>query len=482
MAYDLRAMLGGLDDHTRKQVAWWLEGKKWFRVQHGGRGSGKTAGAALAILLLMLAYPELRIACLRREKVAVRESVYEELRRWIVAYPRVRPDFDVQRDRIVCLPTGSEIVFPGVSPTTAESVRGTLSGKAIVFLDEAHQVEQAAWDIFTPSIRPAPGTPHVELWCCLNPKFSTDPAYKQFVVERRGGRKLKLKQVNYYDNPFFPDWLETLRRDSEEFDPPAVYRWRWLGELMPSELEEGVWPVLTREALDACMALWDQRPTAIPGRYPVLGWDVAGLDAPRHGLVVRHGPTVLHIEKFGRSTWPEIGRHVRDVFEAHGCRAVYYDATGVGAAAGAQLDACRVGQPTRRFPVAFGGKPWADHAHWLPGVTNAQQWRDKAAQMAWVLKLRADNSRRRLAGEDIPIGLCLLIDPRTPKHADVIAELAQPVWHRRDLQERTKIEKDGLADLPSPDYYDAMALAFATDAAGGLRASDWHWIDQEEAA
>ena len=450
---------------------WWLRGSRRFRVQYGGRGSGKTSGATEAVIVLMLAKPGRRVACIRREKVAVKASLWQDLDRWIKARG-VGHLFDVGRDRIVCTATGSECTFPGASDVTAETLRGALSGVHVCLIDEAMQLSEPTWRVLLPSLRPSATEPgsRTELWACFNPRLPTDPVYVDFVVNRRGADEGQLlaKRVNWRDNPFFPPELEAQRQHDERYDPRPVYLWKWEGHLMYSKLAEGVLPLLAYEDIDVCASreAWSRRPRTAMGR-PVLGWDVAGPVSPNQGLVVRRGPCILHAEKFGREHWSEIGVYVDAVFARHRCVNVRYDATGVGSGAPATVRA----RPA--LGVNFGARVAGGTVKWLPRMTNEKQFYNRAAQLGWALRLRVQNTVALLAGADVDPLRCLFINPDIRGLADLKAELARPVWEVRSTG-KTRIDKrGGDENAPSPDLYDATALAFALDSARGLKSRDW---------
>ena len=65
---------------------------------------------------------------------------------------------------------------------------------------------------------------------------------------------------------------------------------------------------------------------------------------------------------------------------------------------------------------------------------------------------------------------CLFINPEIPKLADALAELAQPEWN--DDAGKLKVDKQprepGESKPASPNAYDAVVLAFSSDAKKGL--------------
>ena len=87
------------------------------------------------------------------------------------------------------------------------------------------------------------------------------------------------------------------------------------------------------------------------------------------------------------------------------------------------------------------------------------------AQASWVLRIRADNTMRLLAGENIDPHKCLFIDPAIPQLESHLGEMSQPEWN--DTGGKLRIDKqphiDGQAKPSSPDTYDSVVMAFSTD-------------------
>ena len=453
-------------------TAWWLTGRYRYRIQYGGRGSGKSFSCAEALIVLML-IRRLRIACVRRVKQSIKESIYRDMERWI-DWRGLHDRFELTRDNIVCRTTGSVAFFPGADSSTIEAIRSSLSGVSIMFIEEAHDISPDVWRILEPSFRPARPEDHVELWACCNPTRETDPVYELFIEQRKGEaeNQLRLREVNWRDNRWFPPKLDADRRHDLKHMPRALYEHIWEGKLHPGEEKRGWYPLVQRRHVRACMDRdwWARRPDHREGK-PTMGYDVGEPDTRNNAVVVRHGPVVEWAEKFGRESWDAVGSHCRSLFLRHNCNHAFIDSTGVGQGAISQFDV----HGLRWHPVRFGSPPMGRKRRWLPGTTNDDQFSMRNIQLAWAVKLRVENTWRAQQGEPIDPRLCMWINPDIPEADKFVAEVAQPMWTQVQGERRLKLDKYGAdKNTKSPDYFDALCLGFAFDSAGGLRASDWN--------
>jgi phage terminase large subunit len=199
---------------------------KRYKTLHGGRGSGKSWAVARVLLLLAASRP-LRVLCAREVQDSIRDSVHRLLSDQIQAMG-LGPQFDVTRDEIRHT-NGSLFVFSGLAQHTVESIK-SFEGVDICWIEEAQSVSKRSWDVLTPTIR-RPGS---EIWLTLNPFLETDETYVRFVAVPPTDSYVQ--QVNWRDNPWFPDVLEQERRDCQARDPDN-YDNIWEG--VPLRVAEG---------------------------------------------------------------------------------------------------------------------------------------------------------------------------------------------------------------------------------------------------
>ncbi len=130
--------------------------------------------------------------------------------------------FEVQNEQIKSS-NGGTIIFQGMQDHTSDSIK-SLEGFGIAWFEEAQSASQRSLDLLRPTIR-APGS---ELWFSWNPDLATDP----IDLLLRGDNpppNSRVIEVNYTDNPWFPQEL----RDEMEYDKrrdPDKYAHIWLGK------------------------------------------------------------------------------------------------------------------------------------------------------------------------------------------------------------------------------------------------------------
>lgn len=189
-----------------------------YKVLLGGRGGAKSWGIARA-LVLIAASSKKRILCTREVQNTMRDSVHKLLSDTIDAMG-LAPWFSITRESIKSL-SGSEFIFKGLR-FDVQGVKST-EGVDICWVEEAQTVSQDSWDVLIPTIRSIGS----EIWISFNPGEESDPTYKRFVVNPPPDAVVV--EINYDDNPWFPD---VLRREMEycrsvDFD---AYMHIWRGK------------------------------------------------------------------------------------------------------------------------------------------------------------------------------------------------------------------------------------------------------------
>lgn len=196
-----------------------------YKVLHGGRGSGKSWGVARALVILAR-QKRLRILCTREVQKSIKDSVHALLSDQIQALG-FGADFDVLETEIRCTTTGSVFLFGGLQQHTVESIK-SFEGCDIVWVEEAQVVSGKSWDVLIPTIR-KPGS---EIWVTLNPQLESDETYQRFIAAPPPGAWVC--QMNYTDNPWFPEVLETERQHAQKTMKAEKYRHIWEGKCMPA--------------------------------------------------------------------------------------------------------------------------------------------------------------------------------------------------------------------------------------------------------
>jgi phage terminase large subunit len=197
-----------------------------YKVAHGGRGSGKSWAFARALILLAAQKP-LRILCGREVQKSIKDSVHRLLSDQIQALG-LGASFDVLESEIRGK-NGSLFLFAGLSQHTVESIK-SFEGVDICWLEEAQVITKRSFDVLLPTIR-KDGS---EVWLSLNPDMETDETYQRFVANPPPSALVE--QVNWRDNPWFPQVLEAERQETLRRDPDS-YENIWEGK--PKRVAEG---------------------------------------------------------------------------------------------------------------------------------------------------------------------------------------------------------------------------------------------------
>lgn len=196
-----------------------------YKVFHGGRGSGKSWGVARA-LLIKARQSKIRVLCTREVQKSIKDSVHALLSDQIASLG-FGADFQVLETEIRCTATGSVFLFGGLQQHTVESIK-SFEGCDIVWVEEAQSVSGKSWDVLIPTIR-KDGS---EIWITLNPQLDSDETYQRFIAVPPPGAVVV--EMNYSDNPFFPEVLEFERQHALKTMKREKYDHIWGGKCMPA--------------------------------------------------------------------------------------------------------------------------------------------------------------------------------------------------------------------------------------------------------
>ena len=184
-----------------------IKSEKRYKIAHGGRGSGKSYGIAQVLVHRAIA-EKARFLCTRQIQNTLSDSALAIMKR-VIADCGLDNYFTMTEHGLSCA-SGSEFIFRGLqNPDRIKS----LDGVKYCWVEEAHSVSKNALTMLIPTIR-EPGS---ELWFTFNPDQETDPSYEMFVGGNR--EDATVVQVNWQDNPFFPDVL----RQEMEYDKRNDY-------------------------------------------------------------------------------------------------------------------------------------------------------------------------------------------------------------------------------------------------------------------
>lgn len=252
---------------------------KRYKVARGGRGSGKSWGFARALLVLG-AKTKLRVICSREVQKSIKDSVHKLLSDQIQALG-LESFYDVLTTEIRGK-NGTEFLFAGLSDQTIDSIK-SFEGADVCWVEEAQTVSERSWKILTPTIR----KPSSEIWVTFNPDLDDDPTYVRFVANPPDD--CISIEMNYVDNPWFPDVLEKERAGDQRRYSTDEYENIWLGKCKAA-VTGAIYANEVRDALES------KRVTDVPYEPGLkvhvildLGWNdkLAVILAQRHLSSVR---------------------------------------------------------------------------------------------------------------------------------------------------------------------------------------------------
>ena len=191
-----------------------------YRALYGGRGSGKSATAALMASVWGYAEP-IRVLCTREFQASIKESFHAELKAAISAYPWLEDHYDVGVDYLRGK-NGTEFIFRGLRHSAA-SIK-SLAKIDLTIVEEAEDVPEASWLALEATVFRQPKS---ELWAIWNPRVDGSPVDKRF--RKAPPPNAAITELNWSDNPFFPDALNELRRREQIRLDPATYAHVWEG-------------------------------------------------------------------------------------------------------------------------------------------------------------------------------------------------------------------------------------------------------------
>lgn len=210
--------------------------KHRYKVAYGGRGSGKSWG--IAILLVLMAYQKpTRVLCCREIQKSITDSVLQLLADQIERLG-LQDAFEVQKNQILGT-NGSRFIFEGLRSNVTKIK--SLEGIDIVWCEEAESISKTSWQTLIPTIR-KPGS---EIWVSFNPYDELDETYQRFVVAPPP--ETYSVCINYHQNPWLP---EELRKEAEymKSQDEGLYKHIWLGECLSNK--EGAYYAQQLKQLD----------------------------------------------------------------------------------------------------------------------------------------------------------------------------------------------------------------------------------------
>jgi hypothetical protein len=398
----------------------------------GGRGGGKSYSVAALIAKIMSETP-LNILCCRETQKSLKESSFALLKKAIISNGLSHNFSMLESQGLITSKSGARAVFIGLKEHTVDSIK-SYEGFHWAWVEESHGVSGISLNTLIPTLR-TDGYFKVDLGdsiprvfplrmfiYTLNPFTWSDPVDLVLPNSRLDTQEIV---INYYDNPFFPESLETERIESKKTMTTEEYDRIWEG-IPFDDTEHGV---MGRKSVDEAM----NRTVEKTGTF-VTAADIARFGNDRIVFMKRDGLQVIDYAEYTKLDTQETARRLND-FGAGG--KIILDDTGVGGGVTDKLnDMKKAG--THKFtsvvPINFGER-----------AEEEKKYPDIISEM-WF----------NLAGMLPTIGL--------PRHERLKTELISRNFEytadeRRKVESKEKYKKR--TGMSSPDYADCAIMLFA---------------------
>lgn len=224
-----------------------LDDQRYYQL-FGGRGSGKSYAASIAIVEWTYSEYKHKILCLRQTMVSIEDSTIADIREAIITLG-VEDDFKESKGTITNRVTGSTISFKGIkSSSKAHTAKlKSLSGITILVIEEAEEVESfEEFSKIDESIRIKDKPLKVVL--IYNPTSSvTSWIHKEWFIDGQPNPK-RLKDTVYMHSTF----LDNI----QHLAPSVVRRYMDLKEINPIYYEQTILAKWTLEVEGRVYAGW----------------------------------------------------------------------------------------------------------------------------------------------------------------------------------------------------------------------------------
>lgn len=269
-----------------------FSGEARWRCAYGGRGSGKSRSFAIMAAVRGYVWGNAgrsgQILCAREFMNSLKDSSFSEVAGAIASYDWLADYYEVGDTFIRSRDGNVEFTFAGLRRNL-----DSIKSKARILLcwvDEAESVSRMAWDKLEPTVR-EDGS---EVWVSWNPESNLSETHKRFRADPPDGAKVV--EINWRDNPYFPNVLDQVRLNDFE-KRPETYDHIWEGSFLT--YHEGAYYSLEMRDANA-----QGRITAVPYETasPVItAWDLGIGDTTAIWFAQVIGPETRLIDHYETS-------------------------------------------------------------------------------------------------------------------------------------------------------------------------------------
>lgn len=445
------------------------------RVLYGGRASSKSWDAAGFVIFLAQAY-KIKVLCARQFQNKIEESVYSLLVATIERF-RLHDQFRILESKIIHKVTGSEFIFYGLWRHITEIK--SLEGIDICWLEEAHALTKEQWEVLEPTVRKEGS----QFWIIFNPIYSTDFAWRRFVVDPPRGALVRM--INYTDNPFLSQTMLDVI-DGAKVEDAEEFQHIYMG--VPRDNDDRA--IIKRAWVNASIGLHDRLGVDVVGGHRI-GFDV-GDGGDDNAIIHAHGSLIKWADAWRGQEHELVPVTVPRVHTACLERDAHlvYDSIGMGAFVGGAVNKLNTLQRSVTHSGFNAGgpvdKPNQPYGQGRPPKTNKDMFANIKAQKWWGLADRFRNSfiasELHAKGEWTPGRFTqdemIFIDPDIDHLAKLVDELCAT---RKDYDNAMRLKAESKKDMAkanreggaqaSTNLADAAIMATMVQPAGLKRLS-----------
>lgn len=225
-----------------------LNQKRYYQV-YGGRGSGKSFVASIAMVQLTYSDYKHNIIYLRQTMTTIEDSSYKDIMD-AIEYLGLGADFRVIKNRIINKKTGSIITFKGIRSTSGAKLK-SLAGFTTLVIEEAEEIESfEEFSKIDEGIR-VKGKP-LKIILLYNPGSAVSSwIHKEWFVEG-------VPDVTCFDDT---EYMHSTFLDNEEnLNPSVVQRYKDLAHKRPTYYRQTILAEWTLEVEGRIYDGWDIYP------------------------------------------------------------------------------------------------------------------------------------------------------------------------------------------------------------------------------
>lgn len=417
--------------------------------------------------------------CLRELMESIADSSYAEIveeieRRELTDF------FHITKTEISCPSSGGLFKFTGIK-ASSNRLQGqklkAIAGMSAAFIDEGESITKESWNALVPTMRKSGS----EIWVSFNPASPLDFIYQAFVTdpiypeERNGKPYCVTIQVNYTDNPFFPQELADDAELMRQVDP-ELFRHIYLGEPVANNSLAIIKPAWVEAAVDAHLSIPD---------FPTGGGRIGGMDvsggvegdviAPKsndpNALAWRYGQVLSGLEEWQDENPNAAAAYAHSIVTREKLDLLHIDDIGVGASVPGELRRLSGSERARRMFVGWTASesPINPDREYQPGKTHGDMFANLKAQGWGMLADRFRNTWQARNGLPYDHEKLISIPSGLPLRQKLMGELSQPrresVNGRMKVESKKDLKKRG---VPSHNLADAVVMAFADAERSGV--------------